>query len=82
MSMMNCFSYNAGTQNNISQDESAMNFSFSEVKASVDKSAFFDRNMMVLHTDFPKTYEMLEQVSQEEDSDEECNNIADSQVVV
>ena len=44
-------------------DESPMNFSFSDIKTNVDKSALFDRNMMILHTDYPREYEMLERVS-------------------
>lgn len=40
-----------------------MNFSFSEVKASVDKSTFFDKNLIILHTEYPKQYEMLEHPS-------------------
>ena len=40
-----------------------MNFSFSDVKNSIDKSALFERNMMILHTDYPQEYEMLERAS-------------------
>jgi hypothetical protein len=57
---------NNSSSNNISQDESAMNFSFSEVKTSQDKFAgpFFEKNMVILQTDYPNgkncCYEMME----------------------
>lgn len=52
-----------------------MNFSFSEMKTSIDKSNFFDKN--ILHTDNPNNHhynnklKMLEKISQEDDEDNE-----------
>lgn len=53
-----------------------MNFSFSDVKTSIDKSVggggiggHFDRNMMVLYTDVAR--HPLERVPQESDEDED-----------
>lgn len=48
-----------------------MNFSFSEVKTSIDKSTFFERNMQILHTEVVhgNRYNMLESIQQEEDED-------------
>lgn len=54
---------NYSQQAYVSHEESGMNFSFSDVKTSVDKSLMFDRNMQILNTDYPQDYEMLEQAS-------------------
>lgn len=57
--------HNGSFQNN--QDDSAMNFSFSEIKSNnADKSTLFEKNMQILHTEYPVQYEMLEQISQED----------------
>ena len=48
-----------------------MNFSFSDIKSSIDKSTLFEKNMQILHTEYPMQYEMLEQISQEDAGEEE-----------
>lgn len=51
-----------------------MNFSFSDVKTSIDKSAFFDKNLMVLYTEAGgcqlNNMNILERISQEEEDED------------
>jgi hypothetical protein len=48
-----------------------MNFSFSDVKTSVDKSIlYFDRNMQILYTEVMPN-NILERISQEDEEDHE-----------
>ena len=63
--------HNASCQNNSLIDESAMNFSFSDIKSSIDKSRLFEKNMQILYTDYPVQYEMLVQISQEDAEEQE-----------
>ena len=48
-----------------------MNFSFSDIKSSIDKSRLFEKNMQILYTDYPVQYEMLVQISQEDAEEQE-----------
>ena len=45
-----------------------MNFSFSDVKTSVDKSTFFDKNLQILYTEVVPN-NILERISQEDDEE-------------
>ena len=46
-----------------------MNFSFSDVKTSVDRPVFFDKNLQVLYNE-AMPGNMLEKISQEDDEEQ------------
>ena len=44
-----------------------MNFSFSEVKTSMDKSGLYDKNLMVLYTENPHMLTKVNEDNEDED---------------
>lgn len=59
-----------------------MNFSFSDVKTSIDKTTLFDKNQIILYTEYPQVHEMLEMASQEDDDQEDNDYEIDPRVIV